>query len=59
MIDKAKAFADAYPAAYQTLYQANPITCSVTNTMYDAIPVPCAVILDVSTSVPPPTVDSE
>ena len=42
------AFADAYPATYQTLYQAKPIICSVTGTTYDAIPAPCAVILDVS-----------
>ena len=41
-------FADAYPAAYQTLYDAKPITCSVTNTTFDALPAPCAVILDVS-----------
>ena len=40
--------ADTYPAAYQTLYQAKPITCSVTGTTFDAVPVPCAVILDVS-----------
>ena len=48
MIDKAKAFADAYPAAYQTLYQAKPITCSVTDTTFDAVPAPCSAILDVS-----------
>ena len=48
MTDKAKAFADAYPAAYQTLYQAKPITCSVTGTTFDAVPAPCAAILDVS-----------
>ena len=43
-----KILADAYPAAYQTLYQAKPITCSVTGATFDAVPVPCAVILDVS-----------
>ena len=41
-------FADAYPAAYQTLYEAKPITCSITGTTFDAVPPPCAVILDVS-----------
>jgi hypothetical protein len=41
-------FADGYPAAYQTLYEAKPITCSVTGTTFDAVPAPCAVILDVS-----------
>ena len=40
--------AGAYPAAYQTLYEAKPITCSVTGTTFDAVPAPCAVILDVS-----------
>ena len=48
MIDKAEAFADAYPAAYQTLYQAKPITCSIKGTMFDAVPAPCVVIVDVS-----------
>jgi hypothetical protein len=48
MFDRMKAFSDAYPAAYQTLYQAKPITCSVTGTTFDAVPVPCAAILDVS-----------
>ena len=48
MFDRANAFADAYPAAYQTLYQAKPITCSVTGTTFDAVPVPRAVIIDVS-----------
>ena len=47
-LDKKKAFNDAYPAAYQTLYQAKPIACSVTGTTFDAVPAPCAVILDVS-----------
>ena len=41
---------NAYPAAYQTLYEAKPITCSVTGTTFDAVPAPCAVILDVSQS---------
>jgi hypothetical protein len=45
-----KMFADAYPTAYQTLYQAKPITCSLTGTMFDAVPAPCAVILDVKSS---------
>ena len=45
-----KALADAYPAAYQTLYEAKPVTCSVTGTTFDAIPAPCAVVLDVSQS---------
>ena len=40
--------ANAYPAAYQTLYEAKPITCSVTGTTFDAIPAPCAAVLDVS-----------
>jgi hypothetical protein len=40
-------FAEAYPAAYQTLYEAKPITCSVTSTTFDAVSAPCAVILDV------------
>ena len=43
-----KIFADAYPAAYQTLYEAKSITCSVTGTLFDAVPALCAVILDVS-----------
>ena len=43
-----KVFADAYPAAYQTLYEAKSVTCSVTGTLFDAVPAPCAVILDVS-----------
>ena len=41
-------FADAYAAAYQTLYEAKPITCSVTSTTFDAVPAPRAVILNVS-----------
>ena len=45
-----KILADAYPAAYQTLYEAKPITCSVTGTTFDAVPAPCAAILDVSQS---------
>ena len=45
-------FADAYPAAYQTLYEAKPITCSTTSTTFDAVPAPCAVILDVSLPMP-------
>ena len=40
--------ASAYPAAYQTLYEAKPIICSVTGTTFDAVPAPCAVVLDVS-----------
>ena len=51
MFDKVEAFADAYPAAYQTLYQAKPITCSVMGTAFDAVPAPCAVVIDVSASV--------
>ena len=47
-MDKINLFADAYPAAYQTLHEAKPITCSVTGTTFDAVPAPCAVILDVS-----------
>jgi hypothetical protein len=42
--------ADAYLAAYQTLYEAKSITCSVTGTTFDAVPAPCAVVLDVSQS---------
>ena len=45
-----KDLAVAYPAAYQTLYEAKPITCSVTGTTFDAIPAPCAAVLDVSQS---------
>lgn len=41
-----KTFAEAYPAAYQTLYEAKPITCSATGTMFDAVPAPSAAILD-------------
>jgi hypothetical protein len=39
---------NAYPAAYQTLYEAKPITCSVTGTTFDAVPAPCAAVIDVS-----------
>ena len=49
--ETAKLLADAYPAAYQTLYKAKPITCSVTSTTFDALPAPCAVVLDVSLPV--------
>ena len=45
-----KALIGVYPAAYQTLYDAKPITCSVTGTTFDAIPAPCAAVLDVSHS---------
>ena len=45
---KVSAHSDAYPAAYRILYEAKPITCSVTGTIFDAIPAPCAVVLDVS-----------
>ena len=31
IIDKMKTLADAYPAAYQTLHQAKPVTCSATD----------------------------
>ena len=48
MVEAVNLFPNAYPAAYQTLYEAKPITCSVTNTTFDAVPAPCAVILDVS-----------
>ena len=41
-------FADAYPAAYRTLYKAESVACSVSGTLFDAVPSPCAVILDVS-----------
>ena len=41
---------NAYPAAYQTLYEAKPITCSVTGKTFDAVPAPCAAVLDVSQS---------
>ena len=47
-MDEINLFIDAYPAAYQTLYEAKPITCSVMGTTFDAVPAPCAVILDVS-----------
>ena len=50
MVETLKLLADAYPAAYQTLYEAKPITCSVTGTTFDAVPAPCAAILDVSQS---------
>ncbi|KAF8797535.1 UDP-Glycosyltransferase/glycogen phosphorylase [Phlegmacium glaucopus] len=46
MFDAVKIFADAYPAAYQTLYEAKPITCSVTGTTFDAVPAPSLAILD-------------
>jgi hypothetical protein len=55
VVDRANVFADAYPAAYQTLSEAKPITCSVTGTTFDAVPIPCAVILDVSRSTVIPT----
>ena len=45
-----KILADAYPAAYQTLYEAKPITCPVTGTTFDAVPAPRAAVLDVSQS---------
>ena len=45
-----KLLADAYPPAYRTLYEAKPITCSVTGTTFDAVPAPCAAVLDVSQS---------
>ena len=45
-----RALTEAYPAAYQTLYDAKPITCSLTGTTFDAVPAPCAVVLDVSQS---------
>ena len=45
-----KIFADAYPATYQTLYDAKSVTCSVTGTLFDAVPAPCTVILDVSST---------
>ena len=48
MFDRVNAFADAYPAAYRTLYQVKPITCSITGKTFDAVPAPCAVVLDVS-----------
>ena len=51
MFDQVKAFTDAYPAVYQSLYQAKPVACSVTGTMFDAAPTPCAAILDVSQGV--------
>ena len=56
-----KALAEAYPAAYQILYEAKPITCSVTGTTFDAVPVPCAAVLDVSqsTDMLPDTVTSD
>ena len=40
--------ADAYPEAYQTLYEAKPITCSVT--ISDTVSAPCAAVLEVSQS---------
>ena len=46
-----KALADAYLATYQALYEAKPITCSVTGTIFDAVPAPCAALLDVSLSI--------
>ena len=48
MFEMMKVLVDAYPKAYQTLYEAKPITCSVTGTTFDAIPAPCAAVLDVS-----------
>ena len=48
LTNEVNVFADVYPAAYKTLYEAKPITCSATGTTFDAVPAPCAVILDVS-----------
>ena len=48
LTNEVNVFADVYPAAYKTLYEAKPITCSATGTTFDAVPPPCAVILDVS-----------
>jgi hypothetical protein len=45
-----KGLSETYPAAYQTLYEAKPITCSVTGTTFDAVPAPSAAVLDVSQS---------
>ena len=50
MFGMMRALSEAYPAAYQTLYEAKPITCSVTGTTFDAVPSPCAAVLDVSQS---------
>ena len=36
--DTIELFADAYHATYQTLYEAKPMTCSVTGTTFDAVP---------------------
>ena len=50
MFEIMEVLANAYPAAYQTLYEAKPITCSVTGTTFDAVSAPCAAVLDVSPS---------
>ena len=50
MFETAEILKNAYPAAYQTLYEAKPITCSVTGTTFDAVSAPCAAVLDVSQS---------
>ena len=46
-----KILSETFPAAYQTLYEAKPIRCSVTGTVFDAVPAPCAAVLDVSQSI--------
>jgi hypothetical protein len=43
-------FVMSYPAAYQTLSQAMPITCAMTGATFDAVPAPAAVIMDVRLS---------
>ena len=37
MMDMTKVLVNAYPAAYCTLYEAKPITYSVTGTIFDAV----------------------
>ncbi|KAF8067713.1 UDP-Glycosyltransferase/glycogen phosphorylase [Lyophyllum atratum] len=39
-------FTKSYPAAYETLAQAKPMTCPTTGASFDAAPAPVAVILD-------------
>ncbi|GLB39041.1 putative UDP-glucoronosyl and UDP-glucosyl transferase [Lyophyllum shimeji] len=46
LMEDFRLFAEAYPAAYQTLAQGKPITCSTTGVSFEAAPAPVAVIFD-------------
>jgi hypothetical protein len=43
-------FTESYPAAYDTLLQAKPITCATSGITFAAVPAPVAVIMDVRSS---------